>query len=68
MIVFTIFDRIWGKGTMLRLSGFRVSVTCQLLVKVFRHGEVDKTLVIVPLEVDTAIEVASVVFNDLVGL
>ena len=53
---------------MLRLSGLRVSVPRQLLVHICWHGEVNKTLVVVPVEVYAAIEVAGAVFNNLVGL
>ncbi len=67
LIVFTVGDWIGRVGTMLIFNGRGVSIASHLFEHILWHGKVDVAFVVIPLEIDTTVEVAGTVFHNLVG-
>ncbi len=67
LIVLAICNRIGRKGTMLWFDRSRMSIMGKLLHDILGHGEVDVTFFIMPREVSATVEIADLVFNNVVG-
>jgi hypothetical protein len=52
---------------MLWFDRSRMSITGKLLHDILGHGEVDITFLIMPREVNATVEIANLVFNDVLG-
>jgi hypothetical protein len=52
---------------MLWFDRSRMSVMGKLLHDILGHGEIDITYFIMPREVNATVEIANLVFNDVVG-
>jgi hypothetical protein len=66
LIVFSVSDGIGGVGTMLWFVRRRMSMMSQLCHDILWHGKINVAFIIIPLEVDTIIEITSLVFNNVI--
>jgi hypothetical protein len=67
LIVLAICNKIGGKGSMLWFDRSRMSITGKLLHDILGNGEVDITFFIMPKEVNATVDIANLVFNNVVG-
>jgi len=68
LVVFPVLDRVGCKRAVLGFERCRVCITGELFHDVLWHGKINITFGIVPLEFDTAVEIANAILNNVVGL